>query len=245
VITIGAIPIGVLAALLGIPLVLFAPGYAIVATLDPSARGEPPGLLGDRLAGIPEKFALSIGISAAVAALTGLALNLTPWGLTSNSWVMVLAILTILAAMIAAKRREFHSPPRLTLMKVNAAHVSLMAMAVVIVALASGIGWWGAQSETFPGYTQLWITPSGGNAFEIGVRNVDPARERYKLTLDRSPGGSHQWPSITVGHGATWRTEVVLPPRHRAVVLRVNLYLATRPGVVYRHVRLNVPGAVA
>jgi uncharacterized membrane protein len=57
--------------ILGLPLVLFLPGYALIAALFPRK---------DDLDGI-ERIALSFGLSIAISPLLGLGLNYTPFGL--------------------------------------------------------------------------------------------------------------------------------------------------------------------
>jgi len=57
--------------ILGLPLVLFLPGYSLIATLFPRK---------DDLDAI-ERIALSFGLSIAIVPLLGLALNYTPFGI--------------------------------------------------------------------------------------------------------------------------------------------------------------------
>src|SRR5659263_694396 len=61
----------VLRNILGLPLVLFLPGYALIAALFP-AKSDLDGI---------ERTALSFGLSIAVVPLMGLGLNYTPWGI--------------------------------------------------------------------------------------------------------------------------------------------------------------------
>lgn len=86
--------------LLGVPLVLFIPGYALIAALFPAARD---------IDGI-ERVALSFGLSIAIVPLTGLALNYTPWGIRLDPIVTCLSILTI-GLCIAAQYRRAQLPP--------------------------------------------------------------------------------------------------------------------------------------
>ena len=109
-------PVGagtVLRTLLGLPLVLFLPGYAFVAALFPEtgqARdGSPPDDTRDtlprRIDG-PERLTLSVGASVAIAPLIGLVLNYTPWGLTLPSVTLSLSAFTALAASVGIVRRQ-------------------------------------------------------------------------------------------------------------------------------------------
>jgi uncharacterized membrane protein len=84
-----------LRVLFGVPLVLFIPGYALIAALFPAARD---------IDGI-ERVALSFGLSIAIVPLTGLALNYTPWGIRLDPIVTCLSILTIGLCLTAQYRR--------------------------------------------------------------------------------------------------------------------------------------------
>jgi len=89
-----------LRVLFGIPLVLFIPGYALIAALFPG-KGDIDGI---------ERTALSFGLSIAVVPLTGLVLNYTPWGIRLDPVVISLAILTTLLCLIAQYRRAELAP---------------------------------------------------------------------------------------------------------------------------------------
>ena len=84
-----------LRVLFGVPLVLFIPGYALIAALFPAAKD---------IDGI-ERVALSFGLSIAIVPLTGLALNYTPWGIRLDPIVTCLSILTIGLCLAAQYRR--------------------------------------------------------------------------------------------------------------------------------------------
>jgi len=81
--------------ILGLPLVLFLPGYSLIAVLFPRK---------DDLEGI-ERIALSFGLSIAVVPLLGLALNYTPFGIRLTTILGVLSIFTISLALGAVLRR--------------------------------------------------------------------------------------------------------------------------------------------
>ena len=82
--------------LLGLLLVLFLPGYSLIAALF---------LAKDDLDGI-ERIALSFGLSIAVVPLLGLALNYTPFGIRLVPILVVLSMFTISLAVIAGVRRQ-------------------------------------------------------------------------------------------------------------------------------------------
>ncbi|ABN58328.1 MULTISPECIES: DUF1616 domain-containing protein [Methanoculleus] len=81
--------------LLGVTMVLFIPGYALIAALFP-ARGDLDGI---------ERVALSFGLSIAVSPLIGFALNYTPWGIRLDPILVSLTLFTLAMTLIAWYRR--------------------------------------------------------------------------------------------------------------------------------------------
>jgi len=81
---------------LGLVMVLFVPGYALIAALFPGKKD---------IDGI-ERAALSFGLSIAVSPLIGLGLNYTPWGIRLDPIVVCLTIFTLVCVLIANKRRH-------------------------------------------------------------------------------------------------------------------------------------------
>ena len=93
--------------LLGVPLVLFIPGYLVVAALFPG-KGD---------IDTPERIALSLGLSIAIVPLIGLGLNYTPWGIRLEPVILSLALFSLACAALAHLRRaalpagERYTPP--------------------------------------------------------------------------------------------------------------------------------------
>ncbi|MFB6104207.1 MAG: DUF1616 domain-containing protein [Halobacteriaceae archaeon] len=93
--------------LLGLPFVLFVPGYAFIAALFPEAGDPPTEDDSTRDRGIDgiERVALSFGLSIAVVPLIGLVLNFTPWGIRLTPIMVAVSAFTLLATYVAAERR--------------------------------------------------------------------------------------------------------------------------------------------
>jgi uncharacterized membrane protein len=92
-------PLASLSALripLGLAMVLFVPGYTLIAALFPKKED---------LDGI-ERLALSFGLSIAVVPLIGLGLNYTPWGIRLTPVVVSLAFFILVMAGAAHVRRQ-------------------------------------------------------------------------------------------------------------------------------------------
>ena len=81
---------------LGLIMVLFLPGYALIAALFPRK---------DDIDGI-ERVALSFGLSIAVVPLMGLGLNYTPWGIRLVPVVISLCLFTVMMVFAAQLRRS-------------------------------------------------------------------------------------------------------------------------------------------
>ena len=85
------IPPGVLHVTLGLPFVLFGPGYALVVALFPRKEGL----------GSIERVALSFGMSIAVVPLISLILNYTWWGITTESTLYSVTLFIFIMSVIA------------------------------------------------------------------------------------------------------------------------------------------------
>ena len=105
-----------LRVVVGLPFVLFVPGYALIAALFPEA-GEGPvpedehvegSRFTDDREGIDgiERVALSFGLSIAVVPLVGLALNFTPWGIRLVPIMVAVSLLTLGLVAVASRRRR-------------------------------------------------------------------------------------------------------------------------------------------
>jgi len=86
--------------ILGLPFLLFFPGYTLLAALFPK-KGSLSGV---------ERVALSFGLSLAVVPLIGLILNFTPWGIRLDAILISLAAFIIAASGVAWYRREKLAP---------------------------------------------------------------------------------------------------------------------------------------
>lgn len=98
---------------IGLPLVLFVPGYALITALFPEDGAAPSEQTEaehidttsrDGIDGI-ERVALSFGLSIAVVPLVGLVLNFTPWGIRLVPIMIAISGVTLLLTGVAARRR--------------------------------------------------------------------------------------------------------------------------------------------
>jgi len=96
IIIIAFLPSNVLRIILGLPFILFFPGYTLVAALFPKKAD---------LGGI-ERIALSLGLSIAVVPLVGLVLNYTPWGIELYPILVSITMVILATSGVAWYRRH-------------------------------------------------------------------------------------------------------------------------------------------
>lgn len=96
-----------LRVLVGLPFLLFLPGYALVAALFPEAGpgGDDKSGDGGAIDGL-ERVALSFGLSLAVLPVVGIALHFTPWGIQLVPILAALSLVTLALVAVAAGRRR-------------------------------------------------------------------------------------------------------------------------------------------
>jgi uncharacterized membrane protein len=101
VVVIAFFPSSIIARIiLGLPFLLFFPGYTLLAALFPK-KGSLGGM---------ERVALSFGLSIAVVPMIGLVLNFTPWGIRLDPILISLVVFIIAALGVAWYRREKLAP---------------------------------------------------------------------------------------------------------------------------------------
>ncbi len=96
ILIIAAFPVTALRLILGLPFLLFSPGYVLIAALFPR-KGSLGGL---------ERIALSFGLSIAVTPLIGLILNYMPWGIRLYPILIAQALFIVAIAGITWYRRK-------------------------------------------------------------------------------------------------------------------------------------------
>lgn len=84
-------PSNILRITLGLPFVLFFPGYALMVVLFPRKA---------RMVGV-ERIALSFGLSIAIVSLIGLILNYMPWGIRLESILYSIASFILIMSIMA------------------------------------------------------------------------------------------------------------------------------------------------
>jgi uncharacterized membrane protein len=226
-------------ALVGLPMALFIPGYALVAAAFPSRR-----------LGTIERLLFSLGASLALAALAGLLLHWTALGLRPAAWAIVLGNLTLLASLVALVRRwqtlRVSSRPfvdqerRSRLPHLTLVEGGLLGLAMLLVVSALLIARDGALQQRATGFTQLWVLPDSAakqESVRLGVSNREPGNVGYRLLVTASGTIIGSWPRITLGPDEQWEATVALPTAQPvSTTVEAVLYRLDAPDTAYRRV---------
>ena len=174
---------------LGLPFLLFLPGYTLTAALYPKKEGI------DTI----ERVALSFGLSIAVVPLIGLVLNYTPWGIRVESVLYSVASFIFITSIIAMLRRtRLHEQERFCIesrLKLSGWGGSALNKSLSIMLLVSILGALGAL-----GY--VLVTPKLGERLtEFYILGPDSTAQGYpdefvmdgdEVVLVRYDGGETQ-----------------------------------------------------
>ncbi len=226
--------------LIALPLVVVLPGYACTAAIFPR-----------RDQGFAEMLVVSLASSLIVVILLGLLLNLTPMGLRTPSWAIALSTTTLLACVIADKRRRpypyhtvFSGRFRLQSVGFTLDQWLMIGMAVVVVAGAFALSMIGAVQQPRKGFTQLWML-SGNNTsthsmVQLGVNNLEGGPMHYQLIVNMNGKIVKTWPMLALQSGMQWQSTLILPaaPHNKTLRIEATLSLENTPDTAYRHVVL-------
>ena len=250
--------------ILGLPLVLFLPGYALIAALFPAKSDL------DRI----ERTALSFGLSIAVVPLIGLGLNYTPWGIRLLPILISLSVFTFLMCGLAYLRRAklseteaFEVPFRETALSLKAEILEkpkskldqaltvvlilsiLLSVATLIYVIATP-----KEGEHFTefyilgpdgkadNYTTNYVLGESGTVI-VGIVNHEyrPINYTMEIRLENKslplPENQRQ---ISLAHNETWQEPVTFTPLFEGQNLKLEflLFNETDRTVPYRDLHL-------
>jgi len=235
--------------ILGLPLVLFLPGYALIAALFP-AKSDLDGI---------ERTALSFGLSIAVVPLIGFGLNYIPWGIRLLPILISLSVFTFLMCGLAYLRRAklseteaFEVPFRETALSLKAEILEkpkskldqaltvvlilsiLLSVATLIYVIATP-----KESEHFTefyilgpdgkadNYTTNYVLGESGTVI-VGIVNHEyrPINYTMEIRLENKslplPENQRQ---ISLAHNETWQEPVTFTPLFEGQNLKLEFLL--------------------
>jgi uncharacterized membrane protein len=222
--------------ILGLPFLLFFPGYTLIAALFPK-KGSLGGV---------ERVALSFGLSMAVVPLIGLVLNFTPWGIRLAPILISLAVFIIATSGVAWYRREKLAPEERFRVLFNVRLPSWqgqsmpdkMLSVVLAVAIAGAIGTLGyvvATPKVGEKFTEFYILGPEGKAEHypeelkvgeegrviVGIVNHEREGVSYKIEIWidgekaklRIDGEDRDEIRVELEHEVGWEREVSFVPQ--------------------------------
>jgi Predicted membrane protein len=252
--------------ILGLPLVLFLPGYALIAALFP-AKYDLDGI---------ERAALSFGLSIAVVPLIGLGLNYTPWGIRTLPILISLSAFTFIMCGLAYLRRaslpeseafdisfkaaalslkaevmetsESRLDRALTVFLIISILLSIATLAYVVVSPKEGEHFTefyllGPEGKA-DNYTTNYTLGQSGTVI-VGVVNHEyrPVNYTMEVTLEnKSLFLPENVKHINLAHNETWKEPVtIMPPLEgKNLKLQFLLFNDTEKSVPYRDLHLWV-----
>ena len=208
------------------------PGYAISAALFPHGALR-----------LPERALLVLALSVAVIILGGLALNVTPWGLQTKSWIVLLVGVSLVAGAVAVIRRRTLQEV-VTLAPQTHAGIGLPQALVTMLALLIAIAAFKyasipAPAQGIQGYTLLWMLPPQTNqagVIQFGIESKELTQTQYSLQLKVEGQVVYEWKSISLAPNEQWRQNVQLSVSGLAngAPVEALLYRQDAPGNPYR-----------
>jgi len=218
----------IVVGILALPFILLVPGNALISAIFPESS----------LSKL-ERFLFAIGLSLAVVILSGLALNISPWGLQTNSWLNILSVITLVASVIAIWRREKipakeSTPERFYL---PARQVLLLGLALLVIGFSLNLTLTPRSPDNSQGYTSLWILPGPAtqpDSILVGIHSQEFETTHYSLQVIYNGQPKQKWPDISLEPGTQWQQNISMPVGQGLV--EAVLFRLDSPGIVYRRV---------
>jgi uncharacterized membrane protein len=220
------IPSNITRIVIGLPFVLFFPGYALIAALYPRKES---------LSGI-ERMALSFGLSLAVVPLIGLALNylwaisLYPILISIAGFVVAMCVLTYFRRRQLAPEQRFE--PRIDLpipIWRNQSGLDRVLSVILALAIIGAIGtlvYAIAIPKTGEKFTEFYLLGSSGTAGDypsdimlgadadviVGIANHEGEDVTYQVRIGLDGAELKVIEGMALHHGEKWEDNVVFAP---------------------------------
>ena len=248
-----------------LPLLLFLPGYALIAAMFPR-RNELSGI---------ERFTLSIGLSIAIMVFDGFAISVTAWRFRPAPIVYSLSIITLALVLITVirrmripKREQFYIDLAVIARFIDAINTrekpteierALTIALVGSILIASGMLIYAKISYKEERFTAFYILGEGGKAegypkevyllepssVIVGIENYEHAPANYTLEIKLGGYSLLKKRIPELAHGSKWESRVFFTPRHLGKHQKLE-FLLYKDGLkgVYRSVHLWVDSLI-
>ena len=221
-------PSSILRIILGLPFVLFLPGYTLMASLF--TRKSTIGNI--------ERVVLSFVMSLVVVTLIGLLLNFTPWGIRLYPIIVSITVFIVVTSVIAWFRRNrlddtdrygvsFNIALRPHGSQSTLDKVVYIALVMVIVCAVIAIGYAIAVPRHGENYTEFYILESVDGttgypgtlevheegAVMIGIVNHEQHTVTYRVEVMIDDVKNNEIDPIVLDDEAKWENEVTFIPQ--------------------------------
>jgi uncharacterized membrane protein len=188
-----------------LPLVLFLPGYALVAALVTT------GFLG-----FAERVALSLGVSIALTVMGGLLLHTLRIPLAGASWRVLLTGLTVALAGYGLYRRERGAlaPAGSLAAQMTPREAALFSAGALVIGLALGLGGLGIATPPGEPFTEFWaLGEQAGerSVVRVGLMNEEGRPTTYRVAVHAGERLLAEWPEISLPAEGRWQAEATVP----------------------------------
>ncbi len=248
--------------ILGLPFVLFFPGYTLMAALFPRKDDIDP----------IERTALSLGLSIAVVPLIGLALNYSPWGIRLDPILASVTLFIVLTAAVAVYRRQLLPSGEASGVTIDirlprwsqvrpAGWLLGLALALSLAGLGAGVFFAATSRGNSESFTEFYVLGPGGKAENypsvetvgdkatviLGVVNQEGKETTYRIAVTIDGESTDSIDGLALADGDRRENEVALTPTHAGNNQKVE-FLLYREGQSepYRslHLFIDVKSAV-
>lgn len=223
--TIILIPSNILRIILGLPFLLFFPGYTLMAALFTKKEGIDT----------PERVALSFGISIAVVPLIGLILNYTPWGIRLEPVLYSVASFIFITSVVAwLRRRRLPEQERFSIefqMRIpgwGGARDRALSI-ILVIAIVGAIGTLGyviATPKVGEKFTEFYLLGLSGKAADyptelvvgeegeviVGIINREHESVTYRVEIVIEEVKNNEVGPVTLEHDEKWERIVGFTP---------------------------------
>jgi uncharacterized membrane protein len=228
ILTVVLIPDSPLRLALGLPFVLFFPGYMVISALFPKKMDL----------GIIERLTLSLGVSLAVVPLIALGLNYTPWGIRITPILTSLFAFTFAVSIFLYYRRtKLPSEQKYSLnlaLKIptfgtrnRVDKFVLVGFLVGLILIVSLTGYLASAPKTGGRFTEFYMLGQNGqlNSYPtyltlgqngtvtLGIVNHEYANVTYKIVVVLDNQTIDTLNNIALGNEATWEQNYTFTPQ--------------------------------
>jgi uncharacterized membrane protein len=229
---------GALRIILGLPVVLFIPGYILLSALFPN-RGSLSGI---------ERITFSIGLSIAITIIIGVILNFTPWGISLYPILISATIFVVVTALIAWYRllnsyEEFSIKVNINLSRwretAGMDKILSLSLAVAVLIALGSIGYVIAVPQNEQLFTEFYILSPDGKAEDyprqavlgepvevtIGIVNREDIVISYLVNISINGIDNKQISTQELTNGEKWQEKVSFIPQSSGTGQKVEFWL--------------------